>query len=58
MIAKIKRKRQHTIVTFVIDGRLLNNAVTISFMPGFLEIIFRGLSALKALNALSDYKLL
>ena len=57
-MAKIKRKRQHTIVTFVMEGRLLNNAVTISFIPGFLEIIFRGLSALKALNALSDYKLL
>jgi 5S rRNA maturation endonuclease (ribonuclease M5) len=57
MIAKINRKRQHTIVTFVIEGKEDKSAVTISFIPGFLEIILSGLRALSALKALRDYRL-
>ena len=41
-------------ITFVIDGSELSKAVTISFMPWFLEIILKGRSALKALNAFND----
>ena len=54
MIANIRRKRQQTIVTFVIDGKEESNAVTINFIPGFLEIIFKGLRARKALSAFKD----
>jgi hypothetical protein len=57
-IAKIKIKRPQTIVTFVIEGKEDNKAFTISFMPLFLEIILNGLSALRALNAFKDCKLL
>lgn len=55
---KIKMKRRQTIVTLVIDGSEANRALTISFMPLFLEIILRGLKALKALSAFTDDKLL
>jgi len=57
MIAKMRTNRAQAIVTLVMDGRDESKAFTINFIPWFLEIILSGLRALKALNALSDYKL-
>lgn len=53
----MSKKRQQTIVTFVIEGRDDRREVTINFIPGFLLIILRGRSARSALRAFSDYKL-
>jgi hypothetical protein len=57
IMAKINTKRVQTIVTLVIEGKEASRAFTISFIPWFLEIILSGLRALRALKALSDYKL-
>lgn len=54
MMAKIKRNKQQTIVTLVIDGSEDNRAVTISFIPGLRDIILSGLRARKALKAFKD----
>lgn len=50
-------KRLHTIVTLVIDGSEESSAFTMSFIPLFLEIMRRGLRALNALRALTDWRL-
>ena len=47
-------KRLQTIVTLVIDGSEDSRALTISFIPLFLEIIRSGLRALRALRAFTD----
>jgi hypothetical protein len=57
IIAKIRIKRLQTIVTLVIDGSEESKALTISFIPLFLEIIRRGRRALKALRAFTDWRL-
>lgn len=54
MIAKIRMKRTQTIVTLVMEGNEDSKALTISFIPWFLEIILKGLNALKALKAFTD----
>jgi len=53
-MAKIKRNKQQTIVTFVIDGNEDNRAVTMSFIPGLREIILSGRRARRALKAFKD----
>jgi hypothetical protein len=57
MIAKISRNKRTTISTFAIAGIAANRALTITFNPSFREIILSGLSAHRALNALSDLRL-
>ena len=57
MIAKIRMKRTQTIVTLVMEGNEDSKALTISFIPWFLEIILKGLNALKALKAFTDWRL-
>jgi hypothetical protein len=54
-IEKIRMNREHTSKTLVIEGRDAKRALTTNFMPSFLEIILRGLSALNALSALRAY---
>jgi len=54
MIAKISRNKLQTTATFAIFGIDARSAFTISFIPGFLEIILNGLRALKALKAFKD----
>ena len=54
MMEKIRRNKQQTIVTLLIEGIEDKRAFTISFIPLFLEIILRGLRALSALRALTD----
>ena len=56
MIAKIRRNKQQTMATFAMFGIDARSAFTISFIPGFLEIILRGLRALKALKAFKDWR--
>jgi hypothetical protein len=58
IIAKIIQNRLQTKSTFVILGKEANKAFTTSLSPSFLDIILRGLNALKALNdfnAFNDY---
>ena len=43
--------KKHTKSTFDIDGIDAIKAITTSFIPSFLEITLKGLSALKALSA-------
>lgn len=56
-MAKIKRKRPQTIATFDIEGIDDRRALTISFIPLFLEIILSGRRALNALKAFTDWRL-
>lgn len=51
MIAKIKMKSKLTSMTLAIDGNDAKRAFTMSRMPSFLDIILRGLNALKARSA-------
>lgn len=55
-IANMRRNKKQTITTFDMAGSDESRAFTINFMPWFLEIILRGLSALKALRAFNDCK--
>ena len=47
--------RPEIIVTFPSYGKAANNAFTTIFNPSFLEIILKGLNALKAHNAFNDF---
>ena len=53
-MAKINKNKKQTIVTFVIAGSEDSKALTINFIPWFLDIIRRGRRALSALKALTD----
>ena len=56
-MAKMSRKRAHTMAIFVMFGIEARRALTINFIPLFLEIILSGRKALNALKALIDYRL-
>jgi hypothetical protein len=53
-IAKIKRKSRQTIVTLLIAGNEESKALTINFIPLFLDTILRGRRARRARSALRD----
>jgi hypothetical protein len=56
IMPKIIKKIMQTVATLPIEGIDWSKALTITFMPGSLEIILKGLNALKALSAFNDYK--